>query len=365
MAQFKHMTVMTIRVLFAGENWHGSNSTSCKRALRALGCDVLDLDDFHYLPEWESTSLRIVRRLLRKRLADEYSRMLVKRITEFEPQLVFVFKGAMVRRSVLEHAHQMQALAFNFYPDWNFYDSYRRFGHEYSDCIPAYDCIFTPKSYHFEIYQRYAAKRVEFLPYAYDPWCHFPLDLTDQERVTFASDVAFIGTWGKARAEFLEELVRRGFPYELAIWGNQWDKLAANSPLRRFVKFKPANGSTQAKVFAGTKIALAFVTSPDLHTARTFEIPAFGAFMLAERTTEHVAFFEEGKEIACFASVAELRSKIDYYLTHDSERMAIAKAGFKRVTQKGNSYVDRMRRVLEIYAESKNQATPVSGMQQQ
>lgn len=349
---------MSIRILFAGENWHGSNATSCKRAFRALGCDVLDLDDYHYLPEWESTSLRALRRLLRKRFADEYSRVLIKRVTEFEPQLVFIFKGALVRRSVLDHAHQKQALVFNFYPDVKFDEHYRAFGHEYAGCVPAYDCIFSPKAYHAELYQRSGAKRVEFMPYAYDPWCHFPVELSDAERSSFASDVAFIGTWGNTRAEFLEELVRNSFPHHLAIWGNQWEKLAADSPLRRFAKFKPANGSTQAKVFGGTKIALAFVTAPDMHTARTLEIPAFGAFMLAERTPEHVTLFEEGREIACFAGVAELRNKIDYYLAHDIERLAIAQAGFKRVTQGGNSYVDRMRRVLEIYAQLKDQPVP-------
>jgi spore maturation protein CgeB len=342
---------MNLRVLFAGENWHGSNATSCKRAFRALGCDVLDLDDYHYFPEWESTPLRIVRRMLRKRLADEYSRVLMRRITEFEPHFVFIFKGAMVRRAVLELAHRQKALTFNFYPDVKFFEHYRFFGHEYSGCVPEYDCIFSTKSYHAGLYQHYQAKRLEFMPYAYDPWCHFPISLNNEERNTFDSDVAFIGTWGQARMAVLEDLVGNNFPHRLAIWGNQWDKLAANSPLRRFVKFKPATGSTQAKVFAGTKIALAFVSPPDLHTARTFEIPAFGAFMLAVRTAEHTMLFEEGREIVCFADVGELREQIDYYLAHDAERQAIAQAGFERVVHGGNSYVDRMQRVLEVYRE--------------
>lgn len=71
--------------------------------------------------------------------------------------------------------------------------------------------------------------------------------------------------------------------------------------------------------------------------------------MLAERSTEHASFFEEGREIVCFESVAELRERIDFFLAHPAEREAIAKAGFDKVTQHGHSYVDRAKSILNVY----------------
>lgn len=73
--------------------------------------------------------------------------------------------------------------------------------------------------------------------------------------------------------------------------------------------------------------------------------------MLAQRTSDHSQFFEEGREIECFGNADELREKIDYYCMHHDERTAIAKAGYEKVTKGGHSYVDRARRVLEAYKD--------------
>lgn len=346
---------MNLRILFAGQNWHGSNATSCKRAFRALGCDVFDVDDYHFLPRWQSKPFKVLRRLLQYSIANEYSRHLIRQIDAYEPELLFVFKGVMVKPDVLRHARQRNCLTFNFYPDWNLYTDYKSVGNDYPTCVPEYDCIFTPKSYHRQFYAEAGARRLEFIPYAYDPWCHFPVSLSDEERELYRSDVVFIGTWTPDRANVLEKLVGNGIDYDLAVWGGYWHKLKPDSPLRSFVKFRPAYGATQAKIFGASKIALGFVQSPDLHTARSFEIPAYGAFMLAQRTAEHTSLFREGLDVACFGDIDELSTKITYYLQHDDERIAIAKAGFKTVTQGGNSYVDRMQRVLEVTNELQQQ----------
>lgn len=350
---------MNIRVLFVGEDWHGSNATSCKRAFRALGCDVLNIDDWDFFPQWESFKLKVLRRLLRRTIATEFSAHIERQVRRFQPHLVFIFKGSMLRHHTLQTIRQSGIFVVNFYPDVNLYKHHQFFGNDFLKSVAYYDCIFSPKSYHIEHLVSAGAKRVEFLPYAYDPWCHYPVEILPNEKQIFESDIAFVGTWGKERADILTTLVAKDFHHKFVIWGNQWERLPSDSPLRKFVQFKPANGMTQAKVFQGTKIALAFLSPPDIHTARTFEIPAFGAFMLAERTVEHTSFFEEGCEIACFDDVIELRQKINYYLAHPAERQAIAQAGYEKVTQGNHSYVDRMRRVLDVYHEMTNQQPEV------
>ncbi len=69
--------------------------------------------------------------------------------------------------------------------------------------------------------------------------------------------------------------------------------------------------------------------------------------MLAERTGEHRAFFEEGKEVVYFASDEELLDKVRYYLAHDNERQGIAQAGYTRVTSGKHTYRDRVQQIIE------------------
>lgn len=80
--------------------------------------------------------------------------------------------------------------------------------------------------------------------------------------------------------------------------------------------------------------------------------------MLGERTEEHLALFDEGKEAAFFGSAEEMLDKIRYYLKHDGERQRIAAAGRERCLMSDYSQHGRMKEILHAVETSRAGARP-------
>jgi spore maturation protein CgeB len=129
------------------------------------------------------------------------------------------------------------------------------------------------------------------------------------------------------------------------VWGPGWKR--AKGLDDRYV-IGPIFGEEYGKALAAAEICLCFLSkwNKNRSASRTFEIPAVGGFMLAERTADHLSYFQEGKEADFFSSPAELVEKARYYLRHEDERVAIARAGHERCLRSGYSHQDRMQEIL-------------------
>jgi spore maturation protein CgeB len=94
----------------------------------------------------------------------------------------------------------------------------------------------------------------------------------------------------------------------------------------------------------------------DLQTDRTMEIPACAAFMLGERPHEHQRLFKEGLEAEFFAKDQEMLAKVTYYLSHEAERTAVARAARQRCLASKYSRQDRLREMLDAVANLQKEA---------
>ena len=60
-------------------------------------------------------------------------------------------------------------------------------------------------------------------------------------------------------------------------------------------------------------------------------------------------YFTEGEDLVCFDGIDDLCEKTNYYLTHEDERLQIAKNGYEKA-KKHHSYVDRIQTILSVIA---------------
>src|SRR2546429_166008 len=65
---------------------------------------------------------------------------------------------------------------------------------------------------------------------------------------------------------------------------------------------------------------------------RMYEVPAHGAMQLCDKAARdaHEQIFAPGTEAVYYDSLEDAIEKAEYYLSHDNERLAIARAGCKR-----------------------------------
>ncbi|MCY3747968.1 MAG: glycosyltransferase, partial [Chloroflexi bacterium] len=79
---------------------------------------------------------------------------------------------------------------------------------------------------------------------------------------------------------------------------------------------------------------------------RTFEIPAAGAFQLADYKARMGEMFEVGAELAVYHDTADVVEQINRFLDDESARRAISLAGQRRV-QRDHTYTIRMQQLID------------------
>lgn len=78
---------------------------------------------------------------------------------------------------------------------------------------------------------------------------------------------------------------------------------------------------------------------------RAFDIMGSGGFLLSNYQNDFLDYFTIGGDFEVYESKADLMDKIDYYLTHEDERMAIAKNGHDKIAN-AHTYRHRVKEML-------------------
>jgi spore maturation protein CgeB len=336
------------------------------RALERLGHSVRGV---HTSEPWKRASWikrQMERHAHRGSIVDEINVGVIAAARHFKPAMVWADKQEYLRVDTIEELRKLGAILVHFTPDPYFSLNWKR-TRIMDAALGAFDVLVYCKAYERKQYEA-LGKPLIYMPLGYCDEVHRPLASQDSQ---WNCAVGFLGGWEPRREHLLHAVAAAGV--EVKIWGGYWDFLRDGKwTLRRYLilrqlaggkgfrfhidhllacahKGGEVYGDDYARALTACRMGLGFVRNvcPDQHTTRTFEIPACGSLLLADRTEEHQQFFEEGKEAEFFASCEELLDKVKHYDSNDSARKRLAHAGYRRCIESGYSYVHRVRTALE------------------
>jgi Glycosyl transferases group 1 len=331
------------RVLFVGDDWYGSNATSLRDALVRQGCEVLTVDTFGGGGGGRTLARRVRRAVAPGRGAGDaraLSASVVRHAKDWRPELLVAFKALLLDAEALAG---LSCPKIHYHPDDSTNPENRSPTFESAEAF--YDLHITTKSFNVAEIASRAKGDVHFMFCAYDAvWHRCAVDAMPREP---AYDVAFIGTRRDDRVELIARLARQ-FGKRMLIAGSGW---AADRILRRrSVVTQPLYGLDFSRAVWSARVHLGLLNSAnrDLHSCRTLEVPAAGGLLLAERTSEHEALFEDGESAVLFGSPDELEGRLSVLLEHPARAQSIASNGHGTIVRGRNSYDDRARELLAL-----------------
>jgi len=353
----------TPRILFVADLNTYSKGRARLRALERLGAEVTSLTHTAIGGEDKghaeiTLAFRVAWKLGIHLDTEGVNARMIAEAARVKPNLVWIEKGNMVRPATLKRIKaQNPDTVIAAYSEDDMFNQLNR-TRAFTAGLPFYDVVFTTKSYNADVGELPAlgAKRCVMVDKAYDPDQHMPLDITEEERAAYGSDIGFIGTYAPERGQDVLFLAEQGF--DVRVWGNGWERFTDRHTNLRVENRALVNTDGDLRYTKGiraTKINLGFLrkANRDLQTDRSVEIPACGGFMLAEYSDEHARLFAGGREAAYYRDRAELVRNVRYYLEHTAERDAVARAGRARCLSSGYSHDERLKFMLSAALDTR------------
>jgi spore maturation protein CgeB len=320
-----------LRIAYVGPR----DGTSLQRAaaLERLGHVVSIIDPF----DWIGRSAWMARWLHRAGgigIGAKIDRPIFNAVKQSGPRLIWVDQGAYLGAGLIANFRTFSVPIVNYTLDDPFSGRDGRRFDRYLKALPFYDLLVVIREENIvEAYARGTRKVLRVWRSA-DEVAHRPRLLTDEDRQRWGAEVCFVGTWFPERGPFMAELVRAGLP--LSIWGDRWQK-APEWPVLAPHWHGPGQDDPEiyARIIQSAKISLGLLSkgNRDRHTTRSFEIPAIGALLCAERTDEHCESYKEGVEAIFWNDAKECVDQCRRLLDDDALVAAIKRNGHQRYLQ--------------------------------
>jgi spore maturation protein CgeB len=320
----------------------------CKNAFAEIGHNA---DLFTYNDERISSRFPFLRNLERRLVG----KALIKKISDFRPQLILVIKGDRIPLELIRELKEIFRIPVaNYWIDDP--DSI-----EISQKIsPTYDYFFTNDPDAVQVHKESGCPRVKFLSFGFLPQLHKKIQLSEEEYKRYGNDVCFAGTVSEGRIKVLEEL--SGF--NLKVWSPRFvysfkeksrikiNKLPSSSTLYSKFTGSAVWNEELVKVYNASKIVLNIHSPQTVPIMRDFEVTGCGAFLMTDHARSLETMFNPGQEIICYKNVENLKDLVKFYLSHSPEREEIARKGNLRA-HRDHTYARRMEELISFIEKEK------------
>jgi len=216
--------------------------------------------------------------------------------------------------------------------------------------------VFTLERRCVEFYRQAGCPRVYHLPLGVHPLHYHPMNAAPAKR----KEISFVGSAYWNRVAVFDQVAAYLASRNTHISGIWWDRLDGYQQLAARIELgKWMEPAETAETYSGAAIVINMHRATDDSTwnsnskgigaispnPRTFEISACATLQLTDIRDDLASYYTPGVEIETYASAEQLVEKLDYYLSHEEERKAIAQRGLLR-TMREHTYAHRLRTML-------------------
>ena len=288
----------------------------------------------------------------------------LKIINEEKPNFLFFWAGGgiITKEIIGEISKRGEVVTLSWMPDdhWQFHKSSKQ-------CPPHFNFIATTDSQAPAKYNKIGYKNIIKSQWACNHFLYKPLSLPK------IYDVTFVGAAHSNRKKIVQKIKAAGV--NIKCWGSGWPagRVSQDEMIRIFSQSKVNLNFTKSSGVLWKELALIFLSRnfdrsiklnspkkwvnnlraffPSMRSrqvkGRIFEIPGCKGFLLTEYADNLEDYYQDEKDIVWFKNVKELIEKIEYYLNHEKEREAIAKAGYERTLEE-HTYENRFNEIFKI-----------------
>jgi len=333
-----------MKVLYIGQYTLGTTSRMRGEALKAIiKPTIFEVIDAN-IPFFKTH--RLLRsfgfRYKKGPLINNINKYIVAALKEEAYDLIWVDKAVFVTPKTTALLRSKAAKLVHFTPDpaFTFHKSKL-----FLKSLPYYDFLVTTKSYELEHYYKYIkTDKVLYATQGFDAKLHKASKHPFSKKEGFV----FIGHYENQRAVVLEKLLQNDIKITLA--GIKWHQFAKKHQNNSNLIYlgDGVYGEDYVKTLQNAKMAWGALSKwvPELHTTRTFEIPACGTALVTERNSETASFFKNSEAIF-YNDINDLVTQVKYYMSNNKSLETLTEKGTKTVHLQGKDYKSIIHTLLQ------------------
>ena len=325
------------RILYIGQFSEGTTSKMRAEALKKITGPVdFQIIDTHIPfykchPLWRSLAFRyktgkvlqLTNRYILNNISGYYDVIWVDKA-------VFITKKTtrILRLNCEKLIHYTPDPAFRINSSRHFYQS-----------LPLYDYVITTKSFEKKDYINHIAEdKLIYIPQGYNRELHYPRHSFEAKK----EQVLFIGLHENSREKVIDNLLSHDIPVALA--GMNWERYVAKRKDKLLTYLgKGVFGEKYASTVSASRFGLGLVSKrfPELHTTRTFEIPACGTALITERNEETIKYFDE-EDVIFYSNAKEMVERIKFFMDRPDDLKRTTNNGYLNVIDGGLDYKEQL-----------------------